>query len=268
MQSLNAMAWRNLNDRRLRTFLSVLAVALGVATTISGSIIAESIRKAILTSDELRLIMGGLLSQLDPLMNFVGVVIMLVAGFLIFNAFAMSVTQRRQQIGALRALGMTRRQMMRLLVTEALLIGGAGTLIGAIAAPLLGGVIIALLRQFIGQLFVFDEATPTSISVVLALSLGIGMTLLAVLFPARRAMRISPLSALRSPDALGIARNPMRRAGVGLLLIVMLADHLLISPPGEWVVFPADGTLAILFITLWLIALILILSRPQRVVAD
>ena len=259
MRSLNSLAWRNLKANRPRAVLSVLAITLGAAITIAGSVVAESTRKAILTSDELRSMMEGLLDQIDPIMAFVSLVIMLTAGFLIFNAFAMSVTQRRQQIGALRSLGMTGGQVLRLLVTEALIIGGIGTVLGVLAGPFMGQGIVALLKRFGGGLFAFETAAPTASSVALAIVLGMGVTVLAVLVPARRALRISPLAALREPNATGIARNPVRQTIVGIGLIVLLGLELIIDPPGEWADYPRNVTLSVLLATTWFVALILML---------
>ncbi len=52
------------------------------------------------------------------------------AAFLVVNAFMMTVTQQQKEIGLLRALGMTRRQVQRQLLLEAWFTGGAGTLAG------------------------------------------------------------------------------------------------------------------------------------------
>jgi putative ABC transport system permease protein len=258
MQSLNSLAWRNLKADRPRALLSMLAIALGTAIAIAGSVVAESTRKAILTSDELRSMMEGLLDQVDPIMAFVSVVIMLTAGFLIFNAFAMSVTQRRQQIGAFRSLGMTGKQVLRLLVTEALIVGAIGTAAGVLAGPLMGQGIVALLKRFGGGLFAFETAAPTAFSVALAIGLGMGVTLLAVLIPAWHALRISPLAALREPAAAGVDRNPVRRAFLGMMLIILLALDLMVDPPGSWANYPQNVTLSALLVATWFLALILV----------
>ncbi len=258
MRSLNTFVWRGLLTHRLRTVLSTLAVALGVAITIASSLLVESIRKAILFSEEARAIAQGMIDQLDPMMTFVSVVIMLAVGFLIFNAFAMSITQRRQEIGALRALGTTQRQIMRLAFTEALIVGGSGTVLGLIGGPLLGLALVGLMRRVASNLFAFEEAAPTAFSVGLAVALGIAVSLLAMLFPARRAAHTPPLAALREPDAASVEKNPVRRALVGLVIALALFVYLLVAPPGYWVTYPMDGTLAILLVVVWLAALLLI----------
>ncbi|MEE8389437.1 MAG: FtsX-like permease family protein, partial [Anaerolineae bacterium] len=136
------MAWRNLEQGRTRTILSALAVALGVAMIIAADVIASAIFSAHQKSATGQNV-EFFAEMFDFGLTIVGVAILVAAGFLIFNAFAMAITQRKRQIGALRALGMTRRQVMRLVLVEALLIGGIGTLLGLVAGPLLGGGLIA-----------------------------------------------------------------------------------------------------------------------------
>ncbi len=259
MRSLYVLAWRTLSANRLRGLLTVLAVSFGVAATIAGNIIAQSTRKALLKSDDMRTIMEGIISQLDPMMAIISVVVMAAAAFLIFNAFAMSVTQRRQQIGALRSLGMTRSQIMRLMLTEALFVSIVGIILGLIGGPLIGKLSINLITEIGGGMFLFEESSAALWSVVLAIVLGLGMTWLAVYFPARRATRISPLDALRKPDAENIGTSSRRNTLAGIVILSALALHLVFAPPGEWVLFPADATLAALFIAAWLLALGLLL---------
>ena len=142
--------------------------------------------------------------------------IVAAAGFLVFNAFSMAITQRQREIGMLRAVGMTRRQVLGQLLREGLLIGGAGTVLGVLAGPPLGWVIVSLLRRFGEGLFAFEDVPPALFSVLLAIGLGLSISLLVTLLPARRAMRIPPLAALRQAF-LGAIDGPAldRLAGAG-----------------------------------------------------
>ena len=112
IRSFDFLAWRNLLQQRTRTILSALAVALGVAMIVAADIVSSAILNAL--SEGAESFMTGLLEYLGQMLALVGVGISVAAGFLVFNAFLMSVTQRRQQIGSLRSLGMTRQQVMRL----------------------------------------------------------------------------------------------------------------------------------------------------------
>jgi putative ABC transport system permease protein len=226
---------------------------------VAADVTSGAILNAFAESGDALTFMAGLLDQLDVMLMSVGVGITFAAGFLVFNAFAMSITQRRQQIGALRSLGMTRRQVMRLVLVEALITGGAGTLLGLIAGPLLGRSTIALIKAMFGEgLFVFAASSASPTSFLLAAVSGIVVTLLSVLIPARQATRISPLVALREKVAAGVARNPVGRALAGLLIAVVLAVYLAVAPPGEWVELPWDVTLTGSFVLVWLACLALI----------
>ena len=125
-----------------------------------------------------------------------GFLALFVAAFLIFNTFAMLITQRTRELALLRAIGATRRQVFGSVLLEA---GGIGLVSAAIG--LLGGVGLAIgLRALIDQ---FTGALPrgplviTLETVVLAAGVGIGVTLIAALGPARRAAVIPPVAAMR-----------------------------------------------------------------------
>ena len=228
------LALRNLAGSRTRTALSALSVALGVAMVVAADLTSSAILNALAQSEDAQIFMTGLLDQLDRMLVLVGVMITVAAGFLVFNAFAMAVTQRRRQIGALRALGMTRRQVMRLVLAEAFLTGGAGTLLGLIGGPILGRGTIALMKTMLGEgIFVFAASSASPSILLLAAGLGMGITLLSVFIPARRAARVSPLIALREETASGIERNPVGRLWLGLLVAALLFVYLALAPPGD-----------------------------------
>ncbi len=261
MHSLNALAWRNLWQGRTRTVLSALAVALGVAMTVAADIASTSILNSISESKDAQTLMAGLLDQLDRMLILIGVMITAAAGFLVFNAFAMSITQRRQQIGALRALGTARRQVMRLILIEALSTGGLGTLAGLAVGPLMGRGTIALMDATLGEgVFVFTASGASLSSLLLAAALGMGITLLSVLIPARQATYISPLDALRDPVQVGRigTSSYIGRTLAGGLGIIGLAICLAVAPPGEWAQPPWDVNLTVLFAALWLGCLALV----------
>lgn len=259
MASIYGLAWRYLFANRVRSLLSVAAVMLGVAVTISGSMIAESVREGILRSDELRVLMEGMIAMLDPAMLFIGLVVMLAAGFLIFNTFGMTITRRRQQIGGLRALGLTRGQTMRVILAEALLLGVAGAALGVIFSLVLGQLLIAFIKPFAGQMVAFGDATPELPVVIFAAVMGLLITLLSVLLPARRAARAAPLDALREPEAAGLEPARRGQTALGAILMAGLLAYVILMPPGEWVAYPLDAPLTALVILLWLAGVLLLL---------
>lgn len=111
-----------------------------------------------------------------------------VAGVLIMNVMLVSVSQRTAEVGLLKALGARQRDVMGLFLTEALLLAGAGTLVGILLAYL--GVWIANGQFDAFQLTVPAWATGAAAAVSLATGLTFG------LLPARRAARLDPVVAL------------------------------------------------------------------------
>jgi len=119
---------------------------------------------------------------------------LVAGGFIILNAFLMSVGERRRQLALLRALGATRRQVTRLLLHEALVLGGLGTALGLVAGVGASVVLTGTLSTLLGaHLPVLQfSARPFVIGAVL----GPGLALVATYFPARRAGRVTPLEGL------------------------------------------------------------------------
>lgn len=267
MNTLYRLVWRGLRARPWQTILSVAAVALGTASVIAMDATVQSLRAGLLQTEESRLLLEGLMGQFDPFVNFVVVAVMLVAGFLVFNAFAMSITQRRQQIGALRTLGFTRAQVRRLLVGEALVIGVSGTLIGLAVGPLLGKLINAGMTALLGQYFVLEDTHADGASFIMALALGIGVTLLAVLGPAQRALRIPPLAVLRPPEDAALDGVSRRRTTIGLALAAALLVFAVLFPPAELVALNMEWIGVVVCTLVWLVALVLLLPAVTTLAA-
>lgn len=263
MQTLAALAWRNLQTSPLRTLLSALIISLGVAMTIAADLVSTALLSALqeVDSGEAQITHGFLAEQLD--LNLKGISAILIAAtvFLIFNTFTMSITQRRRQLGLLRALGLTRRQTHHLVLWEALCIATLGTALGLLGGPLLGQGIVALLRALLGDLFAFGAATISLPTLLLAAVLGYAVTLLAAWAPARQATAVSPLAALRdenaTPSRMGQTAHRLllpKAASQRLIALPMLAmfTYLIVAPPGEWATPPWNVRLAVLFVLLWL----------------
>ena len=126
---------------------------------------------------------------------------MFIGMFLIYNAFAIAVTQRRSEIGILRALGATRTQIRRLFLGESAVMG----LLGSVLGVMLGIVSARAIASFIGTLLTNFFRTTQRVEAVAsspwlvggALLLGIVSSIVAAAIPARDAARMDPVLALQ-----------------------------------------------------------------------
>jgi ABC-type lipoprotein release transport system permease subunit len=128
-------------------------------------------------------------------------VLMVVVVIGILNTLAIAIRERTREIGTLRAIGMHRRKVLWLFVLETLLLGLLGTAAGALVASAVAGLVNAAafaLPEAV-QVFLAQERLrfllqpSTLLGDVLLLSL---VTVVASLFPARRAARLKPITAM------------------------------------------------------------------------
>jgi len=144
---------------------------------------------------------------------------LLVGGFTIFNTFSITVGQRTRELALLRVVGASRRQVFRSVLTEAALTGLIASILGLGLGVLAALGLRALLSAFGVTLpsapLVFEARTP-----IVALIVGVGVTLLAAIMPARRAVRIPPVAALTAHIEDRATMSWERRsAGIGLTVL-------------------------------------------------
>ena len=118
----------------------------------------------------------------------IGVVGLLLASVGVYGVLAYSVSQRTAEIGVRVALGASRRDVILLVVRQGLILAGFGIAAGLVLAPV--GTYFA--RQFFFRMSPFD---PVTFGAVVALLLGVAF--LASYLPARRALQVDPIVALR-----------------------------------------------------------------------
>jgi putative ABC transport system permease protein len=162
-----------------------------------------------------------------------GGIALFVGAFIIFNTFSITVAQRARELGLMRALGATRRQVLTAVLAEAFVIGVGASLIGLAGGILVGKGMLALFKAFGADLPHTGTAIETR-TIVLALVVGIVVTLAAGLMPALRATRVAPVEALREGASLPPGRLhrwvPWIAAAIGALAVLMLAIGLLGDP--------------------------------------
>jgi putative ABC transport system permease protein len=157
------------------------------------------------------------------IMWLMGVMALAMAAFIIFNTFRTVVAERRRDLGMLRAVGASKRTVMQLIITESVIQGIIGTALGLAAGYLLAWGMLKAMSPLL-QSFMRIELGPPLITVqnlIASILLGIGFTVGSAYFPARSAMKVTPLEALRLASQSVERRNTRRRAISGLVLIAV-----------------------------------------------
>ncbi len=142
-----------------------------------------------------------------------------VGGFTIFNTFSITVGQRTRELALLRIVGASRRQVFRSVLAEALIVGTVASLIG-LGLGVLAAVGIEALFKALGFTLPSGSLIFEGRTVVVGLLVGIGVTLISAISPARRAVRIPPVAALADFRAAG-QESSRRRITIGMVFAVV-----------------------------------------------
>ncbi|MBL6983551.1 MAG: ABC transporter permease [Anaerolineales bacterium] len=132
------------------------------------------------------------MQSMDAMMAGISFLAILVGGMGVMNAMLMSVLERTREIGVLRALGWRRGRILRMIMTEALLLGIIGAIVGILVAFGLGELILR--SPLIGDLLQLRWEVDIFYN---AISLAIFLGVLGGFYPAFRATRLQPVEALR-----------------------------------------------------------------------
>lgn len=166
---------------------------------------------------------------------FVSLVALFVGFFLIFNTVSVSVVQRKREIGTWRCLGMARRDVLALIITESLIVAFLASLAGAFVGVVLAQGALISVGQSVKNLFLqidLAKSTLDSGEFWLALASGLGVSIVAAIYPACEATRVTPLQSYRqvawSPRSQGV----LRATAAGFFLLLFSPALLLISPHG------------------------------------
>ncbi|HSK96773.1 MAG TPA: FtsX-like permease family protein, partial [Euzebyales bacterium] len=157
------------------------------------------------------------LSMVRIMLLVIAATALVVGAFLIANTFSITVSQRTRELAVLRAVGATARQTRMVVLIEATVVGVAASAVGALlgvgAAYGLRGIVRAAgIDLPDGRLVVAPR------TLVLAVGIGVIVTLLSALAAARRAAKVAPLQALREEAAPG--GMPRRRVVAGSVATV------------------------------------------------
>ncbi len=144
----------------------------------------------ITTETEMLDVLGRVLSMVSLAVAGIGAISLVVGAIGILTMMWIAVGERTGEIGLMRAVGATRRQVLRLYLLEAVMLSSAGGLAGVLAGFGLG----ALIRVFAPGLPL--ETKPGYVAAALAVSFAVGVA--SGVLPARRAASLDPLEALRT----------------------------------------------------------------------
>ena len=166
---------------------------------------------------------------------------LVVGVFLIYNTVTFAVVQRRRVLGTYRALGVTRAEVFRAVLGEALVIGLVGTVLGLALGVLMGTGLVRLVTQTIGDLYFVvrvRELALLPVALGKGVALGLGATVVGALRPGWEAASTTPASALRrSTQEDRLARGAGRLAAWGAAVLVLGVASLWIPAgvPGAYV---------------------------------
>jgi putative ABC transport system permease protein len=141
-----------------------------------------------------------------------GLISLFVSAFIIANTFQILVAQRTRDLALLRALGASRGQVLTSVVAEAFIVGVVASAVGL-------GLGVAVANGLLAMLAAFGVELPTAgvqflpRTAVISMLLGVVVTTVAAVVPARKASRIAPVAAMREAEAAPVSMR--KRAIVG-----------------------------------------------------
>ncbi|WP_327429302.1 ABC transporter permease [Streptomyces sp. NBC_01236] len=185
-----------------------------VSQTLTGSYKIQTQKE---NADENRKGVGEFMNVIKyAMLGFAGIAF-LVGIFLIINTFSMLVAQRTREIGLMRAIGSSRKQINRSVLVEALLLGFFGSVLGVGAGV---GLAVGLMKimSSMGMDLSTRDLTVKATTPVIGLILGVVVTVLAAYLPARRAGKVSPMAALRDAGTPADGKAGLVRGLIGLVL--------------------------------------------------
>lgn len=127
-------------------------------------------------------------------------VALFVGSFIIFNTFSILVAQRGREVALLRAVGARRSQVLWSVLAEAVVLGVLGGTVGLLVGAGIATALKSLLAQF-GLELPADGLVFATRTVVVAMAVGLVVTVVAAVVPAIRATRVAPVEALREAAA-------------------------------------------------------------------
>jgi putative ABC transport system permease protein len=174
---------------------------------------------------------------------------LLVGLFLIYNTITFSVIQRRPMFGTLRCLGVTRKEVFLLVITEALVVGVIGAVLGILLGIFMGQGAVRLVTQTINDLFFVINVRGVQIpasSLIKGGLIGVIATILTAAPPAWEAASVPPRAALYRSSLEDKARKIVVGVSIGGLIFIAIGALLLLLIPTNNLVISFGGTFAVI----------------------
>jgi putative ABC transport system permease protein len=192
---------------------------------------------------------------------------LVIGMFIIYNSFAIAVTQRRSEIGVLRALGATRGQIRWLFLGESAVTGIVGSIGGIVFGLAIARAIAASIGNLISDVYGVaqraDEVAADPALLSAALVVGVATSVVAALIPARQAARVDPVHALQKGKYQVLSAGESRVRALLAAVLIVISTGCLIA--GESRVTFYIGYLLVVVVALLLGPLLaLLLSRALR----
>jgi putative ABC transport system permease protein len=159
---------------------------------------------------------------------------LIVGLFLVYNTVTISVVARRQEIGTLRALGLTRRRVLLLFLGEAAALAVAGIAIGLGLARLLADAAVTMTASTVSTLYIAAASAPPQMTLShlwTAIAIGLPLSLVAAAIPALEASQVPPTAAMRGHDTLDTRVRFKPAALIAALVVLAAAAALAQLPP-------------------------------------
>ncbi|MBI3207908.1 MAG: FtsX-like permease family protein [Candidatus Solibacter usitatus] len=152
---------------------------------------------------------------------------LLIGLFIIYNTFAVAVAQRRPEIGVLRSLGATRRQVRGLLLIESVVLGIAGSAIGIVLGLAMARGMARYIGTYISDLYGLaqhtEEITADPFTLSMAFAAGLVTSVIAACIPAQKAAQVDPVSALRKGSHESFQESESRKRILGAFTFASIA---------------------------------------------
>ncbi|MBI9114876.1 FtsX-like permease family protein [Sanguibacter suaedae] len=213
----------------------------------TGAIITVMLGVAIVQSSLLIISSAGRYGEAVAVLGLALGVSVFLAIFVVSATFAFTIAQRRRDLALLRLIGASRRQVRRLLLAEALLLGIVGTILGVPAGQIALGMQTALLTD-LGFLPHSFHAAWHGWVLWVSIGIGIGVSEAGVLAASRQAASVRPLEALGETGAAGRMMTGGRwRIGVMLtvLAVILMTTATAVDHPDAAIPLSINATVAL-----------------------